>query len=88
MEITDLRIIPIKNEKFLRAYVSATFDNELVVHNIRIVELENRLVLSMPNKKTKDGEYKDYVHPISPAFRKKITDRILSEYEAVVGEEN
>ena len=80
MDITDIRIVKVDDQPFLKAYVSLTFDNELVVHNIRLVEVDGKIVLSMPNKKLRDGVYKDYVHPINNEFRDRITEEILSKY--------
>ena len=80
MDITDIRIVKVDDQPFLKAYVSLTFDNELVVHNIRLVEVDGKIVLSMPNKKLRDGVYKDYVHPINNEFRDRITSQILSQY--------
>lgn len=34
----------------------------------------------MPSRKTKDGSYKDVVHPINSEFRKKLEDAALEEY--------
>jgi stage V sporulation protein G len=36
----------------------------------------------MPSRKTGAGDYKDVAHPISPAFRAELQDKILAEYEA------
>ena len=80
MDITDIRIVTVDDQPFLKAYVSLTFDNELVVHNIRLVEVDGKIVLSMPNKKLRDGVYKDYVHPINNEFRDRITDEVISRY--------
>ena len=80
MDITDIRIVKVDDQPFLKAYVSLTFDNELVVHNIRLVEVDGKIVLSMPNKKLRDGVYKDYVHPITNEFRDRITDEVISRY--------
>lgn len=80
MKITDIRIVKVESQPFLKAYVTVTFDDELVVHNIRIVEIDGKIMLSMPNKKLREGVYKDYVHPINNEFRDRITEEILSEY--------
>lgn len=81
MEITDMKITKVE-DKCLRAFVSVTFDNELAVHNIRIVEVDGKLLLSMPNKKSSSGEYKDYVHPINKEFRARLTEQIVSAYNS------
>ncbi len=80
MKITDIRIVKVESQPFLKAYVTVTFDDELVVHNIRIVEIDGKVMLSMPNKKLREGVYKDYVHPINNEFRDRITEEILSKY--------
>ncbi len=87
MQITDIRIAPVEGQQFLKAYVSATFDDELVIHNIRIIQVEGRLMISMPNKKMPGGEYRDYVHPITQEFRKRLTEEIIGRYNELVGQE-
>ena len=42
-----------------------TFDNALVVHDVKIVEGDKGLFVAMPSKKMPNGEYKDIAHPIS-----------------------
>lgn len=86
MNITDIRIVPVEGQQFLKAYVSVTFDDELVVHNIRIIHVEEKLMISMPNKKLPGGEYRDYVHPITQTFRKKLTDDIIAKYHKLAGQ--
>ena len=82
MEITELRIRKIENEEKLRAYVTVTFDNCFVVHNVKIIEGKTGLFIAMPSRKTANGEYKDVVHPITPEFRNLLQDKIIAEYEA------
>ena len=38
MEITETRIRKVESEGKLKAYVTVTFDNEFVVHNVKIIE--------------------------------------------------
>ena len=40
MQITELRIRKVEDEGKLRAYVTITFDNCFVVHNVKIIELK------------------------------------------------
>ena len=60
MQITELRIRKVEDEGKLRAYVTVTFDNCFVVHNVKIIEGQNGLFIAMPSRKTANGEYKDY----------------------------
>ena len=82
MQITELRIRKVEDEGKLRAYVTVTFDNCFVVHNVKIIEGKSGLFIAMPSRKTANGEYKDVAHPISPEFRTELQNRILEEYNA------
>ena len=69
MQITELRIRKVEDEGKLRAYVTVTFDNCFVVHNVKIIEGQNGLFIAMPSRKTMDGEFKDIAHPINVEMR-------------------
>ena len=88
MTITDVRIRKIAAEGKMKAIVSITFDNEFVVHDIKVIEGQNGLFIAMPSRKTQDGEFKDIAHPINTDTREKIQLAILKAYEAAVEEEN
>ena len=83
MQITDVRVRKITNEGKMKAIVSVTFDNEFVVHDIKVIDGQNGLFIAMPSRKTPDGEFKDIAHPINTETREKIQSAILSEYEKV-----
>ncbi len=82
MQITEIRIRKVAAKGNLKAYVTVTFDNCFVVHNVKIVEGKTGLFIAMPSRKTGSGDYKDVAHPISSAFRTELQSRILAEYEA------
>lgn len=82
MQITELRIRKVNDEGKLKAYVTVTFDNCFVVHNVKIIEGKTGLFIAMPSRKTASGEYKDVAHPISPDFRNELQEKILGEYNA------
>ena len=82
MEVTEVRIRKVEAEGKLKAYVTVTFDNCFVVHNVKIIEGKTGLFIAMPSRKTANGEYKDVAHPISPEFRNALQDKILAEYNA------
>lgn len=87
MNITDVRIRKIATDGKMKAIVSVTFDNEFVVHDIKVIEGQNGLFIAMPSRKTPDGEFKDIAHPINTQTREKLQDSILSEYAKVKEEE-
>ena len=80
MQITELRIRKVENEGKLRAYVTVTFDNCFVVHNVKIIEGQNGLFIAMPSRKTATGDYRDIAHPINPEVRKQFQDAIIEAY--------
>lgn len=88
MEITDVRVRKIATEGKMKAIVSVTFDNEFVVHDIKVIEGQNGLFIAMPSRKTPDGEFKDIAHPINTETREKIQRAILEKYELAKDEAN
>lgn len=87
MTITDVRIRKIASDGKMKAIVSITFDNEFVVHDIKVIEGQNGLFIAMPSRKTPDGEFKDIAHPINTDTREKIQSAILEAYENVKNED-
>jgi stage V sporulation protein G len=87
MQITDVRVRRVAKEGKLKAIVSITFDEEFVVHDIKVIEGEKGLFIAMPSKKSADGEYRDIAHPISSATRERIQKTIFDKFEEVLQEE-
>lgn len=81
MQITDIRIKRVSTDSRMKAIVSVTFDNAFVVHDIKIIEGQDKLFTAMPSRKTPDGEYKDIAHPINSDMRTKLEEEILAKYE-------
>ncbi|HHW71063.1 MAG TPA: septation regulator SpoVG [Clostridiales bacterium] len=80
MDITDIRIRRINSDGKMRAVASVTFDDEFVVHDIKVIEGQNGMFIAMPSRKTPSGEYRDIAHPINSDTRNKIQTLILEEY--------
>ena len=57
MEVTDVRVRKVDKEGKMKAIVSITFDEEFVIHDIKVIEGEKGLFIAMPSRKTTDGEY-------------------------------
>lgn len=87
MDITDIRIKKIASDSKMKAVVSVTFDNAFVVHDIKIIEGQDKLFTAMPSRKTPDNEYKDIAHPINSQMRVMLENAILKEYESFVDSE-
>ena len=85
MKITDVRVRKIAKEGKMKAIVSITID-EVVVHDIKVIEGDKGLFIAMPSKKATDGEYRDIAHPISQTTRENIQGTILEAYNRVLEE--
>jgi stage V sporulation protein G len=79
MEITDVKVIPVDDEK-LKAFVSIVFDHCFVVTDLKVIHGPKGLFVSMPSKKRKDGTFKDTAHPLNNSTRRMIEERVLDEY--------
>ena len=80
MTITDVRVRKIENEGKMRAVASITIDDEMVVHDIKIIEGDRGLFIAMPSKKGSNGEYRDIAHPINSETRARLQELILDAY--------
>jgi stage V sporulation protein G len=85
MEITEVKVFPIQEEK-LKAFVSIVFDQCFMVNDIKIIQGREGLFISMPSRKKKNGEFKDVAHPLNNETRRMIEERVLGEYHRVLGE--
>ena len=81
MQITDIRIRLLNSEGRLKAFVSVTFDDCFVVHDMKIIEKPERLFVAMPSRpKPSPGEFADVAHPINKETREWLEQAILDEY--------
>jgi stage V sporulation protein G len=80
MEITEVRVFPVNEEK-LKAYVTITFDNCFVVRDLKVIHGNSGLFIAMPAKRRKDGTFKDIAHPLNSETRERMERAILTEYE-------
>ena len=87
MQITDVRIRKVEKEGKMKAVISITFDDEFVVHDIKIIEGEKGLFIAMPSRKAADGEYRDIAHPINSDTRDRIQKLILEKYQETMAVE-
>ena len=81
MKITDVRFTMMKEDKGnLKAFVSVTFEDCLIVTGIRLLDGKNGLFISFPQNKDSEGEYHDIVFPNSKEGREAITEKIIEAY--------
>ena len=84
MHITDIRIRKMNLDSKMKAVVSVTFDNALVIHDIKVIEGADKLFIAMPSRKTPEGEFKDIAHPINMDMRDALEKSILEKYQTAL----
>ncbi len=80
MNVTDIRVKRISTEGKMKAVASVTFDNSFVVHDIKIIEGQDKLFTAMPSRRTPEGVFKDIAHPINSETRAELERLILEKY--------
>jgi stage V sporulation protein G len=64
----------------MKAIVSVTFDGQLAVHDIKIINARDKFFIVMPSRKNPDGTYRDIVHPINASFRAELEEAVIDAY--------
>jgi stage V sporulation protein G len=85
MEITEIKIVPIDEER-LRASINITFDDCFRINGLKLIKGKKGYLLSMPQRKRRDGTHVDIVSPIDSETRRMIEEKVFAEYEKVTGE--
>ena len=65
----------------MKAIVSVTFDEQLAVHDIKVIHAREKHFIVMPSRKNPDGTYRDIVHPINAGFRSELEEAVIAAYE-------
>ncbi len=65
----------------MKAIISVTFDNELALHDVKVINARDKYFVVMPSRKNPDGTYRDIVHPINSAFRTELESAVIGAYE-------
>ena len=80
MIITDVKIRKTFDDGPMKAVVSVTFDNELALHDVKVIYAKDKYFVVMPSKKNPDGTYRDIVHPISSSMRETLEKTVIQAY--------
>lgn len=81
MKISDVKIRKVLSDGRLRAIVSLTLDDLIAIHDIKVVQGDQRLFVAMPSRKDENGTYRDIIHPISSDAREEIEDKVICAYQ-------
>ena len=81
MQITDIKIRKLFDEGPMKAIVSVTFDGQLAVHDVKVINARDKFFIVMPSRKNPDDTYRDIAHPINSAFRADLESAVIAAYE-------
>ena len=82
MQITDIKVRKLFSEGPMKAIVSVTFDGQLAVHDIKVINARDKFFIVMPSRKNPDETYRDIVHPINAQFRSMLETEVIAAYNA------
>ncbi len=81
MQITDIKIRKtFTSDGPMKAVVSVTFDHQLALHDIKVINTRDKYFIVMPSRKNPDGTYRDIIHPINAEFRQLLEGSVLNAY--------
>ena len=80
MQITDVRVRKVFDEGPMKAIVSVTFDNELALHDVKVINARDKYFVVMPSRKNPEGTYRDIVNPINAASRSMLETAVIDAY--------
>ncbi len=86
MQISDVKVRKLFDEGPMKAIVSVTFDGQLAVHDIKVINARDKFFIVMPSRKNPDETYRDIVHPINAQFRSVLEDAVIAAYEEALAQ--
>ena len=84
MQITDVKVRKLFEEGPMKAIVSVTFDAQLAVHDIKVINARDKYFIVMPSRKNPDDTYRDIVHPINSQFRAALEKAVIDAYNVAL----
>ncbi len=87
MEVTSVDIKPMgEDADRVLAFASIVFDDEFVVHNVRLVRARSGIIVAMPNEEYR-GDLRDVAHPLNNECRGRIREAVIETYNETVDPE-
>ncbi|MGY3777908.1 septation regulator SpoVG [Isobaculum melis] len=81
MEITEIQLRRMDTGNKMKALAAVIFDDSFIIHDIRVIENEDRMLVVMPSRKYPDGSFGDIAHPLNSDMRQRIEQAVLNEYQ-------
>ena len=82
MKITEVKVYP-ANEGKLKAYATMVIDDCFIIRDLKVIQSDLGMFVSMPSRRKKDGSFKDVAHPLNQETRQMIEARIIEEFNKV-----
>ena len=87
MKITDIKVRKLFDDDGpMKAIASVTFDEQLALHDIKVIYARDKYFIVMPSRKNADGTYRDIAHPINASFRAELEASVLEAYDRALAE--
>jgi stage V sporulation protein G len=83
MKITEVKVYPVEEGGRLKAYATIVFDDCFIIRDLKVIEGDKNLFISMPSRRRKDGSFRDIVHPLNSETRTLVEEKIIEEYNKV-----
>lgn len=80
IKVSSITMIENENSK-LKAIATITVNDEVALHGIKVFDGDKGLFVQMPQKRDKEGNYKDIVFPITAEARETINNAVLEKYK-------
>ncbi|MDR3646628.1 MAG: septation regulator SpoVG [Candidatus Babeliales bacterium] len=86
MEITEVKVFPVENGGRLRAFATLVFDDCFIIRDLKVIQGDKTLFVSMPSRRRRDGSFRDIVHPLNSETRSNVEERVIKEYNKIAEE--
>lgn len=86
MQITDVKVRKLFEDGPMKAIVSVTFDGQLAVHDIKVINARDKFFIVMPSRKNPDETFRDMVHPINSQFRGVLEKAVIEAYNQALAD--
>ena len=81
MTISNVTPTKIYDEGILKAEFSITIDDCITINDIKVIQKEQDITVSLPRRRNEDGIYKEIVSPANPEAKEVIRKIVLDAYE-------
>jgi len=81
MTISNVTPTKIYDEGILKADFSITIDNCIIINDIKVIQRNQDITVSLPRRRNEDGIYKEIVSPANPEAKEIIRKTVLDAYE-------